>query len=241
MKYTIIMKFHYLSILLLASPCIANAQVTTPASQINFEKGKKINVAYFIFDQVEALDLNGPLDVMEKANHFDSAYNIYTVSLNDNLVEGEGDILKIKAKYSIKNAPKADIIIFPGGRIELINKLCNEHPELLQWIKEQDKRTKLTMSVCLGSFFLAKAGLLDGKVATTHFAFLETLKEYPKIKVIENKRYIQDGKILTTGGITSGIDGALYVVEMVSGKEVADQVAHLLVYNRNNDMNFMDK
>lgn len=217
----------------------ANAQVIQGDQKLNFKKGKKINVAFLIFDQVESLDLNGPVDIFTKASHADDIYNLYTVSLDKKAVNAEGNVLKMNATYSIQDAPKADILIIPGAFPPVILKLSKEHPELISWLKEQSKTSVVTMSVCTGALLLAEAGILDHKEATTHNLALELLKQYLKIKVVENIRYIQDGKILTTAGITSGFDGSLYLIDRINGKKVADRIAHMLIYNRNGDMSFM--
>lgn len=218
----------------------ASAQVIKNEEQVSFKKGQKINVAFFIFDQVEALDLNGPIDILTKANHFDPVYNLYTVSLTKAPVVSEGNVLTMSASYSIENAPQADILIMPGGSPERILKMCTDYPELIAWIKKQNQMTEVTMSVCTGAFFLASAGVLDQKQATTHYRGLDMLRKYQKIDVIENLRYVQDGKILTTAGITSGFDGTLHLVDLINGKKVGDEIAKLLIYNRNGDMSFMN-
>lgn len=232
-------KFLVLMTTILTSFGSANAQGTQADHQFNFKKNKKINVAFFVFNDVEALDLNGPVDVLTKANVMDPVYNLYTVSLTKDAVKAQGDVFKMNATYSIEDAPQADILIMPGGSSTQINQLCIDHPELVTWLKKQHGATEVTMSVCTGVFFLASSGILDGKQATTHFSALDLLRKNENIKVVENLRYIQDGKVLTTAGITSGLDGSLYLVELISGKTIADQIAQLLIYNRNGDLSFM--
>lgn len=95
------------------------------------------------------------------------------------------------------------------------------------------------MSVCVGGVILSKAGLLNGKKATTHFMTTEALRGNSEVKVMDNVRFVQDGKIITTAGITSGIDGTLHLIDLISGKNVGDMIAKNLYYNRNGDMSFM--
>ena len=226
--------------ILIGSSAIASlAQNAKSEFKLNFPKGEKINVAFLIFDQVEALDLNGPLDILTKANKMDNVYNLYTVGLSKESVFLEGSALKITPTYSMENAPQADILIVPGSGPATIKDLCAKQPELFKWLIKQNQRTELTMSVCTGGLLLSKAGILDGKEATTHYMVLDVLKENSKIRVKNNTRYIQDGKILTTAGITSGLDGTLHLVELINGKKTADMIANILVYNRNGDMSFM--
>jgi transcriptional regulator GlxA family with amidase domain len=231
--------FFSLTTLFLAfiSPSL-NAQEKTAAEVVRFDKSKKINVAFLVFDQVEALDLNGPVDIFAKASQITGSYNLYTVSPTDREIQSEGNVMNIKAGYSFSNAPQADILIIPGAFPPTIKALIENHPEIGNWIKTQHQATEVTMSICTGAILLASEGLLDGKYATTHYGAIDLLKANKKIKVLENIRYKQDGKILTTGGITSGLDGSLHLIELINGKQVADEIARILVYNRNGDMDF---
>jgi transcriptional regulator GlxA family with amidase domain len=222
---------------LLSLPLIT--QETASVTPIEFEKDKKINVAFLVFNQVEALDLNGPIDIFAKANVIDNRYNLYTVSQTKDAVDSEGSVMKITAKYTFKNAPAADILIIPGAHPDIVAKLCKENAELINWINLQNKTTKITMSICTGGLILSKTGILDGKKAITHFMSTETLRANTKINVVENVRYVQDGKIITTAGITSGIDGTLHVIDLINGKEVTDMIAKIMYYNRNGDLSFM--
>lgn len=202
---------------------------------------KKINVAFLIYDQVEAMDLNGPVDVFTKANAIDPTYYLYTVSASSKkLVPSEGGTIVMQSTYGFENAPQADILIVPGAAPEVIKSTSDSQPELLKWISNQNKNTKLTMSVCTGSLLLSKAGVLDGNKATTHYLALNLLKQNKKIETLEKVRFVEDGKLITTAGITSGLDGSLHVVELINGKEIADQIGKIMVYNRNGDLSFME-
>lgn len=223
----------------LPSPAVPTAQAVARTPLFAFKKDRKINVAFFIFDEVEALDLSGPADILGKANHLNAVYNLYTVALTEATVVAEGQVLQLTPTYSIANAPQADVLILPGAMPQRMAALCAQHPELLAWIQQQHAATELTMAVCTGAFLLAAAGILDGKAATTHFAGLPTLRKNPAIRIVENQRYVQDGKVLTTAGITSGLDGTLHVVDLIQGQEMGDKLARLLVYNRHADLSFM--
>lgn len=219
------------------------AQAQQPKNQLSELKKekKKINVAFLIYDQVEAMDLNGPIDVFTKANALDPSYHLYTVSASSKkLVPSEGSTIMMQSTYAFENAPQADILVVPGAAPEVIKSTCDHQPELLKWINNQNKNTKLTMSVCTGSLLLSQAGVLDGKRATTHYLALDLLKQNKKIEIIEKVRFTEDGKLLTTAGITSGLDGSLHVVELINGKEIADQIGKIMVYNRNGDLSFME-
>jgi len=205
-----------------------------------FNKKEIIKVAFLLFDHVEALDLNGPIDIFVKANFFDKRFELFTVSANEDPVYSEGKVLQMKATYNFLNAPQADIIVIPGAEPSLVKKIANNNTEISQWIKKQHQKATLTFSVCTGSVILAATGILENKMATTHFGVMEYLKQYKSINTIENVRYVLDGKVLTTAGITSGLDGALYVIEEILGKEIADNISNILVYNRDADLSFMN-
>lgn len=206
----------------------------------NLNEKETIKVAFLVFDHVEALDLNGPMDIFAKANFFGKKFELFTVSPDENLVYSEANILQMKATYNFSNAPQADIIVIPGAEPSVAKKIADTNTEITQWIKKQHQETALTFSVCTGSLILAATGILDNKKATTHFGAIEHLKEHKTIDVIENLRYVRDGKILTTAGITSGLDGTLYVIEEILGKELANNISKIMIYNRNGDMSFMN-
>jgi transcriptional regulator GlxA family with amidase domain len=124
--------------------------------------------------------------------------------------------LKISADNSIDEISEADILLIPGGS-GIDNLLINE--EVLDWIRRIDSTTKWTVSVCSGSLLLAQTGLLDGKNCTTHWRRKEQLQRF-NVKV-KNERYIQDGKFITSAGVSAGIDMALYLVSKIAGDQTA--------------------
>ena len=115
-----------------------------------------------------------------------------------------------------------DILVVPGGGVGgALGSAAT-----LRWVKDATARTQHTMSVCNGAFILAKAGLLDGLTATTtHRNIPRLAADYPKTKVVDDQRYVDNGKIITTGGLTAGIDGALHVVALTLGKGTAQELA----------------
>jgi transcriptional regulator GlxA family with amidase domain len=198
--------------------------------------GKKVNVAVVIYEGVELVDMNGPVDVFLHANDFkkDSFYEVSTVALTDKELLSESNAVTIKPAYSIDNYPQTpDIVIIPG-------KLTDSKPDLnpqvgkkvIDWITTQGQNGHtIVLSVCIGVFILQQTGLLKGKKATTHYRAIPALQNDATITVIKNVRFVPDGNIVTTGGITSGIDGALHVVGTLDGPDVARQVANIMVYN----------
>lgn len=199
-----------------------------------------LKVAVVIFPGVELVDMNGPIDVFLHANRayktsFEKPrYEVFTVAETNDLVEAEGKAVVIKPAMSIKECTEADIVVIPG-RIDF-TAAADSIPAsqaIIDWIAMMagNKNTTI-MSVCVGLYSLAATGMLDGKKATTHYlAMSYAQKTWPKIKLIKNVRCVHDGQFVTTGGITSGIDGALYLVKHNDGETVAQMVADIMVYN----------
>jgi transcriptional regulator GlxA family with amidase domain len=184
------------------------------------------NVAVFLFDGVELLDFAGPADVFSAAG---SGYKVYTVAESTDPIVSQG-FVKVVPEFSIHNCPKPDVLVIPGGNTAA--PLAS--PEVIAWIKGVSENTEVTMSICTGAFILAKAGLLDGQQATTHWGQLARLrKAAPNIDVRDKVRYIDAGKIVTTAGVSAGIDGALHVVDRLSGRSTATWAASSMEYKWN--------
>tara|TARA_Y100000739_G_scaffold63725_1_gene52697 strand:+ start:2471 stop:3088 length:618 start_codon:yes stop_codon:yes gene_type:complete len=202
---------------------------------------KKINVGIFVFDEVEVLDFAGPFEVFsrtrllkgaESRRSNDSApFNPFTVSIDTKPLTATGG-LKIIADYTFNNFPKIDILIVPGGygtRTLLNNEI------LLKWIKAVSDKANITASVCTGSLLLAKAGLLEGKRATTHWGAIEALKSISKdIHVISDRRVVND-EIITSAGVSSGIDMAFMIVENLYGEQVASDTSKYIEFHRSKE------
>ncbi|SDP06749.1 DJ-1/PfpI family protein [Paenibacillus sp. yr247] len=147
------------------------------------------NVGLLLFNEVEVLDFAGPFEVFsitEFPENREKAFHVKTVSQHGELIKARNGLM-VKPNYSFETAPSFDILIVPGGygaeEIEIHNA------EVIKWIQEQSAKVELLTSVCTGAFLLAKAGLLDGKSATTHWMDLTRLEtEYPNVKVIRNMR-----------------------------------------------------
>ena len=166
---------------------------------------KQRNVAIFIFDDVEVLDFAGPFEVFNVTSEvIDPApFNTYTVALTEEPIKARGK-LSINPHYSIDNCPTPDIILLPGGdgRRHLM-----KNERVLSWITKNIDNLENLLSVCTGAFYIAHAGLLNGLSATTHHgAFPEFKETFPDVTLIEDKRYVENGKIVTAGGISAGID-----------------------------------
>lgn len=184
---------------------------------------QKLSVCFYLYDGVEVLDFAGPMEVFSYAG-----FKIITVAKTKAPLLSQG-ILKIIPDYSIKDAPQTDIFAVFGGSDEV----AADDPEVISWIQSRDNATKSYFSVCTGAFILGKAGLLDQLTVTTfHKSIANLQKAVPKAKVLENVRYIDNGRIITTAGISAGIDGALHLVAKLKGKEVALAIAKQMEYDK---------
>lgn len=188
------------------------------------------NVAILIFDDVEVLDFCGPFEVFAVTGVADEAepFNVYTVAENAGPVMARNG-LSVNPTYTIQDCPQPDILIVPGGqgtRTEMNN------PALIDWIRQQNAETEMMLSVCTGSLMLAKADVLTGLRATTHWGAIDLLKTIaPDTAVEDDVRWVDNGRVITSAGISAGIDMALHVVERLLGVEVAAQTARHMQYD----------
>ena len=175
-------------------------------------------VAILVFDGVELLDFAGPAEVFIVARN-GSAYRVFTVAEAKGPVRTMGG-LTLQPDYSIDDAPQPDILVVPGGGTANVSRRG------VQWVKTTAGKAKIAMSVCMGAFLFARAGLLDGLKATTHHWGLDSLQSAsPTCKVVRDRRFVDTGKIITTAGVSAGSDGALQIVERLDGRKAANWVA----------------
>jgi len=178
-------------------------------------------VAVLLYNGVEIIDIAGPWEVFGAAG-----FLVHTVAEKVEpltLVFGQ----KVLPDYTFDNSPRADILLVPGGGYEQSMK----NQRLIEWIKAKSKDVRYVMSVCTGAFLLGKAGLLDGQKATCTYGMVEDLSTFPNTKVVYNTRYVDSGKIITTAGLTSGIDGAIHIVSKMLSKGEAQSVALNIEYH----------
>lgn len=191
-------------------------------------------VGILIFDEVEVLDFCGPFEVFASASApGDSArddrrlFSVITIAEEQRTIRCRGGLL-VQPHHTIADHPPLDILVVPGGfgtRREITN------PTILNWIAAQDKTTSLTTSVCTGAFLLAENHLLDGKRATTHWGSIDWLREhYPAINVLDDTRVVDEGHIITSAGVSAGIDMALHVIARLHGQSIADETARGMEY-----------
>lgn len=210
---------------------IAIALLLLVCATTAFADGYTKNVAIVIYDGVEVLDFAGPLEVFAAAAGFganaqERAFNVYTVSKTRAPIVSQG-VLDVTPDYSIADSPKPDIIVLPGGGT---NRVIDD-PEWLAWVGKSAESAEHVLTVCTGAFILGRLGMLDGLDATTWFRAVPGLAEqFPKARVQPGRRFIDNGKVVTTAGVSAGIDGSLHLVAKTLGRYVADRTAEYMEY-----------
>ncbi len=181
----------------------------------------KTKITILLFDNITALDAVGPYEVLSRIPGAEVSF----VADKPGLKTAAGG-LKLLAEYSIKDFTYTDILLIPGGKG--VDNLLESH-SILGWIKEVHKSTKYTTSVCTGSLLLGAAGILKGLKATTHWNHIEQLKNYDA--EIVNERYVQDGKIITSAGVSAGIDMSLKLVQLIKNETLSKALQLAIEYD----------
>jgi putative intracellular protease/amidase/YHS domain-containing protein len=184
-----------------------------------------IPVAFVISDGAVIIDFCGPWEVFQDADipgRKDDAFHLYTVAETARPVTASGG-MRIIPDYTFETAPAPKLVVIPAQN--------GASPAMFEWIRKSAKSADVTMSVCTGAFVLAKTGLLSGKAATTiHHAYSDLAMQFPDIQVKRGARFVDEGNIASSGGLSSGIDLALHVVERYYGREVSERTAYLMEY-----------
>jgi transcriptional regulator GlxA family with amidase domain len=189
------------------------------------------HVAIVVFDDVEVLDFCGPFEVFAVCGRRsgDAPFEVHTVAETSRPVLARHR-LSVNPAYTFSSgdAPRADIVLVPGGfgtRREMHN------PAMIEWVRRSNRDAELLLSVCTGALILGAAGLLDGLEATTHFgAFDELRKAAPDCRVRTDLRYVDAGRLITSAGVSAGIDMALHVVARLHGDDAARETARYMEY-----------
>lgn len=178
------------------------------------------NVAVLVWPGVELLDFTGPCEVFSAAGHH-QLFHVFLVGLDAKPVRTQNGVT-VQPEFTLANCPPADVVVVPGGD----NRPVEGNAAVLAWVKARSAKAEVTLSVCTGAFVLAEAGLLDGLSATTHHrGWDELARNFPRVRVVRTERLVDNGRIITAGGVSAGIDGALRVVEKLAGVPAADWVA----------------
>ena len=186
------------------------------------QRQEPMKVAILVFNGVQIIDYTGPYEVFGQAG-----MKVFTVAETEDMITTAMG-MKVIPHYSFENAPKADIVVFPGGGV---NRHLN-NTTLLEWVKKSTAEAETALSVCNGAYYLAEADLLDGLEATTFASLIPGLKERaPKATIVTDQRYVDNGKIVTSAGLSSGIDAALHVVSKYQGLGRTQEIATNLEYD----------
>jgi transcriptional regulator GlxA family with amidase domain len=192
------------------------------------------NVGIYVFDEVEVLDFAGPFEVFSTASRVlcrvqpgaEPPFQAFTVGASQRPVTARGGLV-VQPRCSFADHPKIDVLLVPGGVVmaEL------ERPRVIAWVAARAATAELTASVCTGAFFLARAGLLKGKSATTHWEDVADLRaKAPSTRVVQGRRWVEDGAVITSAGISAGLDMSLHIVARLAGNDLAARTARQMDY-----------
>jgi transcriptional regulator GlxA family with amidase domain len=189
-----------------------------------------LEVLLFLFDDVEVLDFAGPFEVFSISGHPHAPrpFQVRTVARSSGPVRARNG-LAVLAEHTFETAPPPDVLVVPGG---VGTRPLLADPYVLDWLIETSPKATITLSVCTGALLLGAAGLLRGLRATTHHgAFAELREVAPETRVLEHARIVDNGAIVTSAGISAGIDAALHVVGRLAGQPIAEETARYMEYD----------
>jgi len=203
---------------------------TTTAAAPDF--GGRIPVAFVMGPGSTMIDFAGPWEVFQDAGDGENqAFYLYTVSDSTDEIMTTGNFLNDKMN-GLRFCPDYIFADAPQPRVIMMGAQGGHTPAKIDWIRKASGKADYVFSNCTGAFLLAKTGLLDGLQATTHHDFFDGFeKQFPKVKLVRDARYVDNGKIITSGGLTSGIDGALHIVERMLGRDRAEQTIAYMEYS----------
>lgn len=203
------------------------ARAAEPAKLPKLPERKTTKIAFMLGEHANVIDTAGPWEVFQDVEvdalvGSRNPFELFTVGPSEEILTMTGG-LKVKPNYSIANAPQPNVIVVPAQRAT---------DETRAWLRNAAAKTDVTLSVCTGAFQLARAGLLNGVAATTHHHFFDSFaKEFPNIELRRGLRFVDNGRIATAGGLTSGIDMALHIVARYFGDETAIKTARYMEYS----------
>jgi len=179
-----------------------------------------VHVGILLFDYVEEMDFAGPLEVFGVGASITDQFKVTTLSKDGKPVRCNHG-LRVQPEHGFSNCPSIDLLIVPGGR-GAREQAMHDH-DILQFLQTRSSKAHIA-SVCTGALVLAEAGILNGHKATTHHEYLDTLRRYPKIEVVDGVRFVSEKSVSSSAGISAGIDLALNILRKNFGDLVAAQV-----------------
>lgn len=182
----------------------------------------------FIYNNVAELDFVGPFQVFGISNRINGGHaSLETVAQTNQAIVGTSG-LRVIPDHGFETAPQFDILLVPGSK-DVANTAAN--PEVIAWVQAQAESARYVAAVCTGTLILQKAGLLKGRKATTHWQYVETLENDPQVKELPEMRYVRDGNIITSQGVSAGIDMALWLIGDLYSPEHSREIRKILQYD----------
>lgn len=197
------------------------------------------SVGIYLFPDVEVLDFAGPYEVFTTASRvfrrtnptLPEPFAVCTISRGAAAVRARAGLV-VQPDFGFADHPRIDLLVVPGG---VVTHELRE-PDVIEWIARTAAGAELVASVCTGSFLLARAGLLDGRTATTHWEDVADLRAmFPAVDAVERRRWVDEGAVVTSAGISAGIDMSLHLVERFAGRELAESTAHQMDFDWHED------
>lgn len=197
-----------------------------------------LNAAVLIFDEVEVLDFCGPFEVLASTRapgsslrrEREPAFNVFTVAAKSDVVRCRGGLL-VTPNYTFETCPVPDVMVVPGGFGVLA---AQKDAATVDWVRRSAASCRAATSVCTGAFLLAAAGLLDGQPATTHWAEIEAMREQygDRVDVRDDYRVVDLGNVITSAGVSAGLDMTLHLIEKLFDRRTAEESARSIEYTR---------
>lgn len=189
-----------------------------------------MNIGIFIYDDAEVLDFSGPFEVFSTANRLveGEVFNVFLISEKSQPVNARGGF-SVLAKYNIDNHPVLDTLIVAGG----VHDKQLENSAVIRWITQQNTQVNSIAAVCTGVFLLAQAQVLTEHKVTTHWGDIDQLRDqFPALQVMENVRWVDEGRVVTSAGISAGIDMSLHLVSKLYSEALAIKTARQMEFDR---------
>ncbi|MBD0787184.1 DJ-1/PfpI family protein [Vibrio sp. Y2-5] len=187
-----------------------------------------MNIGIYIYDDAEVLDFSGPFEVFSTAKRLaNTDWNVFLFAEKAQLVKARGGF-EVKPNFSFDTVPSIDLLIIVGG----VHTKELKKPIVIEWIKQHATKSKMVASVCTGAFLLAKASITDDHSVTTHWQDIADLRrDFPKLDVQENIRWVQQGNKIASAGISAGIDMSLFLVSEIASMDLALKTARQMEYD----------
>ena len=190
---------------------------------------EKMNIGIYLYNEAEVLDFSGPFEVFSTASRIcenDNPFTTFLISEDGKTIHARGGY-SINPAYRFHDVPKLDVLIVVGGVHTQEIKKAN----VLDWVRKISANATAIASVCTGVFLLAEAGVVTNHAVTTHWEDIHDLKaDYPNLKIAKSKRWVIDGNIITSAGISAGIDMSLYLISILYSKMLAEKTAKQMGY-----------